>query len=300
MYDIIGDIHGHAIVLESLLKKLGYHKKRGAYKHPERTVIFLGDLIDRGAQQKETLDIVFAMIDAGSAVSVMGNHEYNAILFATEGESGYLRAHTSKNIEQHKAFLATFPFGSKAHSHTIERLKELPVYLDLDSFRCIHACWHQASIDHLEPLLNKDNTLPDSLLTSIEGSDICNAIEVLLKGPEVNLPESVSFDDAQGFNRTKSRLNWWLDETSPIELKLSLGDIVYNKEKLAGIYIDTFPPYKHTYPSVFFGHYWLNGEPAGTSVNTACLDYSVTKNGYLVAYRWDGNPLINPLNFVFI
>ena len=48
MYDLIGDIHGHATELKQLLQKLGYTLEEGGYRHPERKVIFLGDFIDRG------------------------------------------------------------------------------------------------------------------------------------------------------------------------------------------------------------------------------------------------------------
>ena len=48
-YDIIGDIHGYADVLETLLRKLGYEKPTGIWRHPAgRKVLFLGDFIDRG------------------------------------------------------------------------------------------------------------------------------------------------------------------------------------------------------------------------------------------------------------
>ena len=87
--DIIGDIHGHADVLRAMLAKLGYIERGGAYRHPERTVIFLGDFIDRGPKIRETLQIVRAMMDAGTARSVMGNHEHNAICFHTpDGRGG--------------------------------------------------------------------------------------------------------------------------------------------------------------------------------------------------------------------
>ncbi len=46
-YDIIGDVHGHADVLVALLRKLGYRERAGAWRHPERTAVFLGDFIDR-------------------------------------------------------------------------------------------------------------------------------------------------------------------------------------------------------------------------------------------------------------
>ena len=63
--DLIGDIHGHADELEALLKKLGYAVKNGSYAHPERTVLFVGDYIDRGPKIRETLDLVRRMVEAG-------------------------------------------------------------------------------------------------------------------------------------------------------------------------------------------------------------------------------------------
>ena len=39
--DFIGDIHGHAVELASLLIKLGYNDNKGYFSHPEgRKVVF--------------------------------------------------------------------------------------------------------------------------------------------------------------------------------------------------------------------------------------------------------------------
>jgi len=79
-YDVIGDVHGCASQLEVLLHKLGYETgASGEYRHPERQAIFVGDLIDRGGEQLRVLEVVKAMVDAGSALIVMGNHEFNAL-----------------------------------------------------------------------------------------------------------------------------------------------------------------------------------------------------------------------------
>ena len=103
-YDIIGDIHGHAAPLRALLEKLGYREVAGAYSHPERKVIFLGDFIDRGPEIRETLQTVRAMVDGGSALAVMGNHEFNAMAYHTpDGQGDYLRKHTPEKVEQHRA-----------------------------------------------------------------------------------------------------------------------------------------------------------------------------------------------------
>ena len=48
-YDIIGDVHGCIDELRDLLDRLGYQPDGDGVRHPEgRTLIFLGDLNDRG------------------------------------------------------------------------------------------------------------------------------------------------------------------------------------------------------------------------------------------------------------
>ena len=100
-YDVIGDIHGHADALEALLGHLGYRQNGGAWRHPERQALFVGDFIDRGPQQRESVDLVRRMVDAGSAQAIMGNHEFNAIgwfLPDPECPGEYLRKHTPPDM----------------------------------------------------------------------------------------------------------------------------------------------------------------------------------------------------------
>ncbi|WP_053852954.1 polynucleotide kinase-phosphatase [Streptomyces sp. NRRL B-24085] len=71
-FDIVGDIHGCAAELESLLGKLGYVDG----VHPEgRTAVFVGDLVDRGPDSPGVLRRVMSMVRSGNALCVPGNHE---------------------------------------------------------------------------------------------------------------------------------------------------------------------------------------------------------------------------------
>jgi protein phosphatase len=75
-FDIIGDVHGCQQELADLLDQLGYAETGGARRHPAgRTAVFLGDLVDRGPDTPGVLRTVMAMVDAGSALCVPGNHE---------------------------------------------------------------------------------------------------------------------------------------------------------------------------------------------------------------------------------
>ena len=82
-YDLVGDIHGHADALHRLLRELDYAEVEGVFRHPVRQMIFVGDFIDRGPQQREVLRISRSMCKAGAAMAVMGNHEFNAIGWAS-------------------------------------------------------------------------------------------------------------------------------------------------------------------------------------------------------------------------
>ncbi len=72
MYDLIGDIHGHAEALKQLLQKMGYREVNGVWQHENRKVIFVGDYIDRGPAIRETLHIVKQMADSGNAFDTNG------------------------------------------------------------------------------------------------------------------------------------------------------------------------------------------------------------------------------------
>src|SRR3954471_8313353 len=127
MYDLIGDIHGHADELVQLLEELGYQKAQSVYGHPERKVIFLGDFIDRGPKIRQVLEIVRPMIEEGKALAVMGDHELNALAFHTEDPIGswrFLRTREAKNIRQHEQTL--LQLGDKELAKALEWFRTLP------------------------------------------------------------------------------------------------------------------------------------------------------------------------------
>ena len=122
-YDVIGDIHGQAGKLEALLRRMGYARRAGRWIPPSgRQAVFLGDLIDRGPDQVKVVNLVRAMIDAGDAHSVMGNHEFNAIGYVTprpEEPGAFLRRHTNRNVSQHEEFIRQVGAGSDLHRNLV-------------------------------------------------------------------------------------------------------------------------------------------------------------------------------------
>ncbi len=144
-YDIIGDIHGYADVLEELLRKLGYEMPADTWQHPGgRKVIFLGDYIDRGPSIRRTLRIVRGMVEKGEALALMGNHEYNALLYHTpDSKGGWLRPHVAKNVGQHAVTLAQFWNHRDEWDDHLAWFARLPLWLDLGGFRAVHASWNE-------------------------------------------------------------------------------------------------------------------------------------------------------------
>ena len=301
-YDIIGDIHGHADELEALLIKLGYQLIDGIYQHEFKRVIYLGDFIDRGPKQRQVINIVRPMIERGYAHSVMGNHEFNAICFATIGSDGQpLRKHTDENTEQHQAFLTAYS-NNDERNNVIDWFKTLPINLEIDGIRVIHASWNENELEVIASLLDDKQCLLDEAYEqcSQKGSDAFEAIEILLKGPEANLPEGVSFKDKDGRLRHNARIQWWKAKEGDKKDRLNLGSNITDEHKIEQTHIDDSHHYHEDNPPLFVGHYWLNDKtPTPLSDNCACLDFSIAKEGKLVAYRWQGEKTLKESNFVW-
>lgn len=81
-FDIIGDVHGCLDELVDILTELGYAVTTDAAGRPvdavhpqQRTVVFVGDLVDRGPSSVGVLRLAMGMTRAGHALAVPGNHE---------------------------------------------------------------------------------------------------------------------------------------------------------------------------------------------------------------------------------
>lgn len=289
-WDVIPDIHGMGDRLEGLLTALGYVERGGAWRprEPDRRAIFLGDFIDRGPDQARVLDITRRMIGEGVALAVMGNHELNALHYATpDPETGApLRAHSPKNTAQHAAFLEAFPPGSAARRDALGWVRRLPLFLDLGGFRVAHAAWLDPAIATIRAESRFGVLEGDLLVRAADPDDPFGAaVEATAKGPEADLPAGVGFRDKGGHLRRRSRIAWWDGAArSWREIAASVPD--------PGALPDTPVPeevrrlvYPPGAPPVFVGHYWLTGEPAPRSANVFCLDYSAGAGGPLVSYR---------------
>ena len=79
-FDIIGDVHGCADELLSLMRRLGYEVAFAdgdyAVSHPAgRKLVLVGDLVDRGPRTPDVLRIAMGAVASGCAYVVQGNHD---------------------------------------------------------------------------------------------------------------------------------------------------------------------------------------------------------------------------------
>ena len=304
-YDIIGDIHGCHDTLISLLEALGYQQQSGRYQHPSRKVIFVGDFIDRGPMQLETVQTVRAMVDAKQAYAVMGNHEFNAIAYITPDHTygGYLRAHNSRNERNHRAFLDAMAQHPEQYDDVINWFKTLPLWLDLGDLRIVHACWDQSGIDRIREEYSYDGLLTDELFIASNDPKQWefHVVENLLKGKTIKLLKNHTFTDPNGITRDNMRIRWW--DTTATTYKSAFMGMASAIEHIEDTVIDTehFITYKAAEVPLIIGHYWMQGEPKLLASNIACVDYSIAKrNGKLCAYRWDGESTLDAEKFVYV
>jgi predicted kinase len=81
--DVIGDVHGLKKELLILLSKKGWTvDENGNLYHPdpERKLLFLGDIVDRGRESLEVLDLIQKWVGEGKAYFINGNHEHKLIV----------------------------------------------------------------------------------------------------------------------------------------------------------------------------------------------------------------------------
>lgn len=307
-YDLIGDIHGCAHVLERLLDQMGYRRHNGVWQHPRRMALFLGDILDRGPHVRESLHCVRDMVEAGQAMCLLGNHEINALSWHTpappESHKRYVREHTSRYERVIQTTLVQFDHHSAEWNDFLTWLYELPLYIDAGRFRLVHAYWDSsliAAIDEVYPGGYIDERFIQQ--SAIPGSLANRACSRLLNGVSLPLPNGMKMTGRDGFTRGRFRTKFWEEDPQ------TYGDIVFQPdglpddvacERLSETEKSSLMCYGVDEPLLFVGHYWLDGHPEPIRPNLACLDYSAVNNGKLVAYRLDEEHRLDPKKFVWV
>jgi len=142
--DIIGDVHGEIDVLDRLLAHLGYDQDGAS---PDgRRLVFLGDLIDRGPDSPAVVDRVIELVKANKAFCLMGNHELNILLGRPLPGNGWFIQ--PNPVERPGEFDSRRVDPDKIDDY-LAFFASLPIILENDSLRLVHACWHRPSVSRL-------------------------------------------------------------------------------------------------------------------------------------------------------
>ncbi|MEH6579076.1 MAG: metallophosphoesterase [Amphritea sp.] len=307
-YDLIGDVHGCALSLILLLQKLGYSCKSGVYQHPRRQAIFLGDIVDRGPRIRESLHIVRDMVDAGYAQIVMGNHEFNYLSYSTPARPGtgmeYLRSHNPRHLRILNETLEQFANYPDDRNDFLQWIMAMPLFLEQDQFRVVHACWSQAHIAHFRSDMG-GNRIDDDYLhrSALDGTQEWETMDRLLRGTHLRLPNGEAMVSKDGFKRRFFRTKFWADNPQyyvdvafqPDPLPEHVARLELSEQDRANLL-----HYGRDEPLLFVGHYWCEGEPVPVANNVACIDYSAVKFGKLVAYRLDRETQIDANKFIWV
>jgi hypothetical protein len=298
MYDIIGDVHGHAQLLKQLLQELGYKKTPQGYAHPTRKAIFVGDFINRGPYIRKTIRIIRSMVENGNALAVLGNHEINTII---------THLNDKKNKPPVKNFIAVLKTVNEFVNYPDEWadhlrwMRTLPLFLELDGIRVVHACWSDTAIEYLK------NTLPPGKIKKNvfrkiyqdPGSKLARQIWLITKGLQFKMPGDLKIINSKGISPRSFRMRWWEDPAGKTFEEISFE----NKFHLPAY---TIPPqilspslpYPEDAPIVFFGHYCRKNGPYLIKSNICCLDTCIATSKTLLAYRWNGEKKLMPENFI--
>ena len=303
MYDIIGDVHGHEAALRHLLVRLGYRERLGHLAHPSRQAIFVGDIIDRGPQIRETLALIRSMVEAGAAQCVLGNHELNALGYHTPSRrrpGDYMRSHSLGIETQHSETIRQVP-EQERRSH-LAWLRTLPLWLTLKGIRVVHACWDDEAISFLTSLHHMP--MQDDFLEAAcdRTTPIFQATKTLIRGKKTILPDAIRSWNHAGTPQAKARSRWYLAPQGK-----TFAEYLMPAERFEGdallddATITAARPYPCDAPPVFFGHYRMNNAiPHPLATNVACLDWSGAPAPALCAYRWSGELELLEQNFTCV
>lgn len=290
--DFVADIHGEIDALLSLLDRLGYDTDGS---HPEgRRLVFLGDMVDRGPDSPGVVRLVRRMIHAGNAQAVLGNHELNILRGIGKQNNQWILA-PDKAVNE-------APLNPAERAEVLAFFASLPLALERDDIRAVHAAWDNAMIArarNARDVLDLYNAERDTINADLVARGITDKIERNLarqnlnpvkhitSGPEIPAPEPF---ELEGSVHAEDRHAWWHD------------------------YADE--------PFVVYGHYWrkpidaqkafltrrLFGDtPLHTLLgpNSISIDYSVGARAYerttgktagfegeLAALRWPERELV--------
>jgi Calcineurin-like phosphoesterase len=304
MFDIIGDVHGEVVLLKKLLKELGYAKTAAGFSNPGRKAVFVGDFINRGPEIWQTLKIIRQMTDEGNALAILGNHEINAILYYLKNEKKEsLLSIIGKRFESVSQTIAEFRNNPREWKDYRKWFRSLPLFLEIDGIRVVHACWKDSNIQYIRDNLPAGK-IPKSIFRNLvldHRSEMSQSILQTTRGIHHIMPPDLRIFDNRHRNHHFYRIRWWKEPHGltfhewSFESKFQLPNYTIPVEIIPEV-----EAYPENDPIVFFGHYCRGNGPFIIRENLCCVDACVTGTKRLAAYRWDGEKTLDEGKMVFV
>ncbi len=216
--DIVGDIHGEIEALHDLLLHLGYPDNG---THPQgRRLVFLGDLIDRGPDSPAVASLVARFVDTGRAQCIIGNHELNILRGERKDGNDWFYPE-DKVLAGYEKVVPQKLADARTKAEAIDLFKRLPLALEREDMRLVHACWDQSFIDLLRAETSVEEVygryrdrieadlgrrgVTDKLQMGLAHQNE-NPVKLVTSGPEAAATKPFF---AGGKLRNAARVRWW-------------------------------------------------------------------------------------------
>jgi hypothetical protein len=252
----------------------------------------VGDFINRGPEIRKTIRIIRAMVENGSALAILGNHEINAIIYHLKDKQGFsLVKQPSKYFLSLYKTINEYSLNSTEWREHLKWMRSLPLYLDLGEIRVVHACWSDNAVRVADSLYD-EGKIKKKVFRKIHrktDTEISKSVWLLTKGVNLKLPGDLKIISNKGISPRSIRTQWWDElegktfEQLSFESKFKLPEYTVPHEILPVTY-----PYPENAPIVFIGHYCRGKGPHILKSNVCCVDSCVTGTKRLLAYQWNG------------
>lgn len=147
----VGDVHGCFDLLARILGRIVRHCENLEFQPREMSILFLGDVIDRGKDSAKCLGAVRKLIDTGGAKMILGNHE-EMLLSSLDGnpqaqkawlENGGLATLESYGIAPPRDDEDAYDFAERLQEGIPQEdqdlLRSLPVHYRSGDYYFVHA-----------------------------------------------------------------------------------------------------------------------------------------------------------------
>lgn len=282
-FDFIGDLHGQWKRARALLSRLGYRRRDGIFRHAGRKAVFLGDILNRGPHVADTVRMVWEMEQAGSALCLLGNHEFWTWWHERRVRAGLPSFLPQKTLDAIARSRASFGKSGREWERLLRWIERLPVVFNarLPGGECafgVHACLDIAAATRIK----NNRILAIDALTTNPGVRFY-ALMSLIEGPAFFPPGS----------EKAARIRWWLSR-----LPESMAEAAFTARALPErpspppSLRSKLHPLLPGHPPVFFGHYGFPKPARPILPNAACLDLGAGQGGPVAAYSWSGEQLL--------